>query len=265
MSDSVLYEQTGGVVTLTLNEPETLNAVSDGIIAGLVDAATRINADLSVGCVIVTGAGRAFSSGGNVKQMRDRQGLFAGNPAQIRRAYLHGIQRIPLALYDIEAPTIAAVNGHAVGAGCDISLMCDIRIASDAAVFAESFLRVGLVSGDGGAWFLPRIVGMSRACEMTFTGDFIDAATAAGYGLVSRVVAPEVLMDEVMALASRIAAQPPHSLRMTKRLMRESQRVELDTALELASAMQAIVQHTDDQQEAVNALLEKRPPRFDGR
>lgn len=265
MTDSVLYSQEGGVVTLTLNEPETLNAVSDGIITGLVEAAARINADLGVGCVIVTGAGRAFSSGGNIKQMRDRQGLFAGNPAEIRRAYLHGIQRIPLALYDIEAPTIAAVNGHAVGAGCDISLMCDIRLASEAAVFAESFLRVGLVSGDGGAWFLPRIVGMSRACEMTFTGDFIDAATAAAYGLVSRVVPADRLLEEAMALARRIAAQPPHSLRMTKRLLRESQRVELDTALELASAMQAIVQHTDDQQEAVSALLERRPPGFRGR
>jgi len=264
MNESVLYEQSGGIVTLTLNEPDTLNAVSEGIVAGLVAAAERINGDLSVGCVIVTGAGRAFSSGGNVRQMRDRTGLFAGNPAEIRRAYLHGIQRIPLALYNIEAPTIAAVNGHAVGAGCDISLMCDIRIASEEAIFAESFLRVGLVSGDGGAWFLPRIVGMSRACEMTFTGDFIDAATAAGYGLVSRVVPADALMQDAVALATRIAAQPPHALRMTKRLLRESQRVELDTALELASAMQAIVQHTDDQSEAVNALLEKRPPQFRG-
>lgn len=264
MTDSVLYEQKDGIVTLTLNEPETLNAASDGIISGLVEAAGRVNADLSVRCVVLTGNGRAFSSGGNVKEMRDRKGLFAGNPAQIRRAYLHGIQRIPLALYGIEVPTIAAVNGHAIGAGCDLSLMCDIRIASENAVFAESFLRVGLISGDGGAWFLPRIVGLSRAYEMTFTGDFVDASTALEYGLVSRVVSPGELMPAAYELAGRIASQPPHSLRLTKRLIRESQRVELDTALEMASAMQAIVQHTEDQNEAVTAFLEKRQPQFKG-
>ena len=265
MSQAVRYEQEGGVVTLTLNEPATRNAISPAIVEALVESVQRINADLGVGCVILTGEGEGFSSGGNVKQMKERAGLFAGSPAEIRRGYLQGIQRIPLALYGLEAPSIAAVNGAAVGAGCDLSTMCDIRIAGRSASFAESFLRVGLVSGDGGAWFLPRAVGLSKAYEMTFTGDFIEAEEAARIGLVSRVVDDDKLMEEARALARRIAAQPVHSLRLTKRLLRDSQQVSLPIALELASNMQALVQHTHDQHEAVVAFVEKRKPKFERR
>jgi enoyl-CoA hydratase/carnithine racemase len=261
----VLYEQHGGIVVLTLNEPTTRNAISPAIVKALVDYTERINADLSVGCVVLTGAGKGFSSGGNVKQMKGRTGLFGGSPAEIRRGYQHGIQRIPLAMHALEAPTIAAVNGAAVGAGCDLAAMCDIRIAGRSASFAESFLRVGLVSGDGGAWFLPRAVGMSKACEMTFTGDFVDAVEALRIVLVSKVVDDESLMEEAMAMAGRIAAQPVHSLRLTKRLLRDSQQISLATALEMASSMQALAQHTHDQHEAVLAFSEKRAPKFEGR
>ena len=265
MSDPVRYEQDGAIVILTLNEPRTRNAISPAIVEAMVECVNRINADLSVGCVIVTGAGEGFSSGGNVKVMKERTGLFGGSPAEIRRGYLQGIQRIPLAMYGLEAPSIAAVNGAAVGAGCDLASMCDIRIAARSATFAESFLRVGLVSGDGGAWFLPRAVGMSKACEMTFTGDFVEAEEALRIGLVSRVVDDDKLMEEAKVLARRIAAQPVHSLRLTKRLLRESEKVSLATALEMASAMQALAQHTEDQHEAVLAFSEKRPPKFKGR
>ena len=265
MSEAVRYEQDGGIVTLTLNEPKTRNAISPEIIEALVAYADRINADLSVGCVILTGAGAGFSSGGNVKQMQERSGVFAGSPAEIRRGYLQGIQRIPLALYGLEAPSIAAVNGAAIGAGCDLASMCDMRIAARSATFAESFLRVGLVSGDGGAWFLPRAVGLSKAYEMTFTGDFIDAEEAARIGLVSKVVDDDSLLDEARALARRIAAQPVHSLRLTKRLLRDSQQVSLPMALEMASSMQALAQHTEDQHEAVVAFMEKRKPKFNRR
>lgn len=264
-TQAVQYQQDGGVVILTLNEPTTRNAISPAIVEAMVEYTARINADLSVGCVILTGAGKGFSSGGNVKQMQERTGLFGGGPAEMRRGYVHGIQRIPLAMYGLEAPSIAAINGAAVGAGCDLASMCDIRIAARSASFAESFLRVGLVSGDGGAWFLPRAVGMSKACEMTFTGDFVDADEALRIGLVSKVVDDERLMEEAMALARRIASQPVHSLRLTKRLLRESQQVSLATALEMASAMQALAQHTKDQHEAVLAFTEKREPKFEGR
>jgi len=265
MSEPILFSRDGGVVTLTLNEPQTRNAVSDAIIDALVAHVQAINDDLTVGCVILTGAGAGFSSGGNVKEMRDKKGLFAGSPAEIRRGYWNGIQRVPLAMYELEVPSIAAVNGAAVGAGCDLTLMCDIRIAGRSAVFAESFMRVGLVSGDGGAWHLPRVVGMSRAMEMTFTGDFIKADEAERIGLVSRVVEDDQLLTEAAALARRIAAQPSHSLRLTKRLLRDSQHVSLPIALELASSAQALSQHTHDQHEAVMAFLEKRPPKFENR
>lgn len=265
MADSVLYSRDGNVVTLTLNEPATRNAVSPGIIRELVEHTRRINEDLGVGCVILTGAGEGFSSGGNVKEMKEKKGLFAGSPAEIRRGYWHGIQQVPLAMYELEVPSIAAVNGAAVGAGCDLSLMCDIRIAGRSAVFAESFMRVGLVSGDGGAWYLPRVVGMSRAYEMTFTGDFIGAEEAVRIGLASRMVEDADLMQEAMTLAQRIAAHPSHSLRLTKRLLRDSQQVSLPIALELASSAQALAQHTHDQHEAVLAFTEKRKPKFEQR
>lgn len=265
MTDSVLSSRDGNVVTLTLNEPATRNAISPRVVDELVEHTRRINSDLSVCCVIITGAGKGFSSGGNVKEMKEKAGLFGGSPAEVRRGYWNGIQRIPMAMYELEVPSIAAVNGAAIGAGCDLSLMCDIRIAGRSAVFAESFLRVGLVSGDGGAWFLPRVVGASKAYEMTFTGDFIDAEEAVRIGLASKMVEDEALMSEAMALAQRIASHPSHSLRLTKRLLRDSQQVALPIALEMASSAQALAQHTHDQHEAVVAFLEKREPRFEHR
>lgn len=245
MSEPVLYQQEGAVVTLTINRPETRNAISENdMVAALVEAANRINHDMGVRVAIITGAGSAFSSGGNVKHMRDREGLFAGSPAQVRNGYRHGIQRIPLALYDIEIPTIAAVNGPAIGAGCDLAMMCDIRIASSQAVFAESFVKVGIIPGDGGAWFLPRVIGLSRACEMAFTGEPVGAETALAWGLVSKVVAAEQLMGEVNRLAERIVVNPPIALRMTKKLIREGQHLRLDSLLELSAALQALAHHS---------------------
>jgi enoyl-CoA hydratase/carnithine racemase len=264
MSEPVLCEQEGGVVTLTLNDPDTRNALSPDMIEALLAHVDRINADVGVGCVILTGAGKSFCSGGNVRKIGERA---AGLPipAEVRQNYRQGVQRLPMALYGLEAPLIAAVNGAAIGVGCDIAAMCDIRLAGASARFAESFLRVGLVSGDGGAWFLPRAVGLSRACEMTFTGDSVDAAQAAAMGLVSRVVADEALPVEARTLAQRIAAQPPHALRLSKRLIRDSQRIDLSASLEMAASMQALAQHTSDHREAMAALAEKRAPQYTGR
>lgn len=265
MSDTLLYDREAHVVTLTLNQPETRNALTDlDLIDAFVTACRRVQADRSVRALIVTGAGPAFSSGGNVKHMRDKRGTFGGDAATVRDNYRNGIQRIPRALWELEVPTIAAVNGPAYGAGCDLALMCDIRIASERAVFAESFVKVGLVPGDGGAWLLPRAVGLSRAAEMTFTGDPIDAATAERWGLVSRVVVHSELSAAVRELAGRIVANPSGALRMTKRLMREGLNARLDSLLEFSAALQGICHQTPDHEEAVTALLEKRAPRFDG-
>lgn len=253
----VLVEQSGGIITLTLNAPEERNALStqsqwDEVVA----ACERVARDQSVKAVILTGAGSAFCAGGNVKDMRDKKGIAGGTPYQISEGYRHGIQRIPLALYNLDVPTIAAVNGAAIGAGCDLACMCDIRIASSKAKFAESFVKLGIIPGDGGAWLLPRVIGMSRAAELTFTGDTIDAEEALRIGMVSRVVAPEELMEAARALATRIAANPAPALRMAKRLMREGQHMRLDSLLEMSASFQAIAHHTREHDQALEAFLE---------
>lgn len=265
MTEPVLFSQEGPIALLTLNRPETRNALDDDVADALVAACERIDRDLSIRCVVLTAAGPSFCSGGNVRAMYARTGMFGGSAAEMRRAYRYGIQRIPLALHALEVPVIAAVNGPAIGAGCDLAMMCDIRIASESALFAESFVRLGLVSGDGGAWFLQRAIGRSRAYEMTLTGDSVDAQRALQWGLVSSVHPADKLLDEARAIAGRIAAHPPHSLRLNKRLLRESEHMTLAQSLELAAGLQSIVQHTEDLREGVAALLEKRKPNFHGK
>lgn len=256
MGDFLKYEQDGTIVTLTMDRPDERNALSgDDQYRDFVEACDRIDRDDSVSVVILTGAGTAFSAGGNVKDMRDHKGLSAGTAYQVRNNYRRDIQNIPLNLYNLEVPTIAAVNGAAIGAGCDLACMCDIRIASERAKFAESFVKLGIVPGDGGAWLLPRLVGQSKAAELTFTGDTIDAVEALACGLVSKVVPGDELMNEARALAERIAANPGHSLRMGKRLLREGQHVRLDTLLEMSAAFQALAHHTEEHDQAIDALL----------
>ncbi len=263
----VRYEQDGHLVVLTLDAPARRNAISSFADCEEVEAACRrIARDPSVRCVILTGADPAFCAGGDVKGMRDRTGIMAADgPAEMRENYRKGIQRIPLALWELDVPTIAAVNGPAIGAGLDLACMCDIRIASEKAVFAESFVRVGIVPGDGGAWLLPRAIGLSMAAEMSFTGDPLHAEEALAARLVSRVVPHEHLMDAARLLAGRITRNPPGVLRMTKRLLREGQQMSLPSLLEMSAAYQAIAQETADHREAVAAILEKRDPAFTGR
>lgn len=173
MSDTpLLVEREGHVETWTLNRPEERNPISDQpMIEALVSAVERVNRDRHVRAVVLTGAGSAFSAGGNVKKMRDRQEIFSGLPHQMRDGYRYGIQQIPLAFYGCDVPIVAAVNGPAVGAGCDLATLCDLRVAADTAWFAESFVKLGTIPGDGGAWLLPHVIGHARASEMALTGD----------------------------------------------------------------------------------------------
>jgi enoyl-CoA hydratase/carnithine racemase len=164
----------------------------------------------------------------------------------------------------LEVPVIAAVNGPAIGAGCDLTCMCDIRVAGESAKFAESFVKLGIIPGDGGAWLLPRIVGFSKAVELSLTGDMIDAAEAKRIGLVSEVVPDDQLMAKANEIAAKIAANPPHGVRMAKRLLREGQTADLKNILELSAAMQALAHATKDNDEAINAFIEKRVPEFKG-
>ncbi|MFL0355066.1 crotonase/enoyl-CoA hydratase family protein [Erythrobacter sp. GH1-10] len=258
-------ERDGPITTLTIDRADTMNplgAPGDG--EEFATACDAINRDLETRCVILTGAGRAFSAGGDIKAMRDRAGTFGGTPPAISDGYRDNIHRMLRALHGLRVPVIAAVNGPAIGLGCDVACLADIRIASDKAKFGVTFLKLGIIPGDGGTWILPRVIGMSRAAELFYTGDVIDAATARKWGLVSRVVPHDDLLAEAQALAARIAAMPPHSLRQTKMLLRQGQQVNYDTALELAANTQAMMHHTDDHAEGVAALIEKRSPEFKG-
>ncbi|WP_251878934.1 crotonase/enoyl-CoA hydratase family protein [Achromobacter sp. Marseille-Q4954] len=255
-------ERDGGIVVATMNQPETRNALTGNTaIEEIVQLCADIRQDAGVKVLILTAAGPIFSSGGNVKDMR-RFFDDALTPERICEEYRQGIQRIPLALHGLDVPVICAVNGPAIGAGLDIACMCDIRIAADTATFAESFVRVGIVPGDGGAWLLPRAVGMARASEMAYTGEAISAQDALAWGLVSRVVPAADLLPAARTLAAKIAANPGGVMRMTKRLLREGQHSSLASLLELSASYQALAHKTAEHREAVTAFIEKRAPKF---
>ncbi|WP_150293414.1 crotonase/enoyl-CoA hydratase family protein [Sphingobium estronivorans] len=245
-----------GVMIVTMDSPETRNALGSDVQYGAIeDVCRRISADRSIRAVVWTGAGRAFCAGGDIKLMRDRVLDPGLEPIEDRYHYKEGIHRIPLALYNLEVPVIAAVNGPAIGAGLDLACMCDIRIASEAAKFAESFVTLGIIPGDGGAFLLQRLVGPSKAAELTFTGDVIDAPTALQCGLVSQVVAAEELLPRAVDMAQRIARNPPHVLRMAKRLLREAQHSRLETVLELSASFQALAHATKDHRDRIDAAV----------
>jgi enoyl-CoA hydratase/carnithine racemase len=253
----------GHVMTLTMSSPDTRNALTgDEQFDDFEDACAFINDNVSIRAVVLTGEGSAFCAGGNVKDMRDRTGLFSGDPFDQADAYRKGIQRIPRAIYKLNVPIIAAVNGPAVGAGCDLATMCDIRIGSDRAMFAESFVKLGIIPGDGGAWFLPRAVGYSNACMMAFTGEPVRAEEALRMGLISEVVDGDGLVDRAREIAASIASNPPHAVRLTKQLMRASHNATLDELLDKSAAFQAVCHAEPDHTEAVDAFFEKRQGQY---
>ena len=255
----------GPVTTLTIDRAESMNplgAPGDG--DEFLRVCTQINRNSATRCVILTGAGRAFSAGGDIKAMRDKSGTFGGTTPAISDGYRDNIHMMLRALHTLRVPVIAAVNGPAIGLGCDVACLADIRIASDKAKFGVTFLKLGIIPGDGGTWILPRVIGMSRASELFYTGDVIDAETAQDWGLVSRVVPHEDLLDTAQELAGRIAKMPPHALRQSKMLLRQGQQVSYDTALEMAANTQAMMHTTEDHAEGVAALIEKRDARFTG-
>lgn len=262
----VLYDQVDHVVTLTLNRPEELNAFSEpAMIRAFIEALERVRADRSVRAVVLTGAGKAFSAGGNVKHMRDKTDMFAGSAADIERAYADGIHRVPPLFDGLEIPVIAAVNGAAFGAALDLVCLCDIRLAAPEASFGAPFVRIGIAPGDGAAWFLARAVGEQAAAEMLFTGEPIDAEKAKQIGLVSRLVDRDQLLGEAQALAAKIAANAPQAVRLTKRLLRAQRFQSLPAHLQQCAAYQAILHGTQDHAEALAAFFEKRPAVFEDR
>lgn len=256
LTDSLLTLN-NGVATLTLNRHDLRNALTGSqLIDDILMTAEWVNGCDAVSVLVVTGAGSTFSAGGNIRDMAERAGDFAGDVAECAERYRKGIQQIPLAMQAVEVPIIAAVNGPAIGAGFDLANMADIRIASAKAKFGETFLNLGIIPGDGGAWLMQRLIGYQRAFELTLTGRVIDAAEAKDLGIVLEVTEPEELLPSVLKLADRIAGQPPKATRLTKRLMKMAQRMELKDFLDICACVQGMCHNEPEHLNAVNRMLE---------
>jgi len=261
-TSELLYEVKDRIATITLNRPEKLNAFTNAMIDRWAEALRESKDDDGVHVVILTGAGRAFCAGGDVGRMGESE---QPTPLDHKHYLWKQIHRIPLTLEEMDKPVIAMINGPAVGAGMDMTLQCDLRIASEEAKFCEAYVRVGLVPGDGGAWFLPRLVGTAKALELFWTGETIDAREAERIGLVNKVVAAAQLREATYGLARRIADGPQLAIRMIKRAVYQGVRSDLRTALDAISSHLAVMRYTEDHKEGVQAFKEKRPPRFTGR
>ncbi len=262
LTDATLSLQSR-VAELTFTRDDVRNALTGTtLVADILTTLDWCNRTPEVSVLIMTGSGKAFSAGGDIKQMRDREGMFSGSVLQIQDQYRRGIQQLPLAIQKSEIPLIAAINGPAIGAGMDLACMCDLRIGSTSTLLGETFINLGIVSGDGGTWFLPRLIGYQRAAELLFTGRLVKAQEALDLGLLLEIVAPEQLLERARGLAAEIAAKPPQAVRLSKRLLKLGQRQELPEFLDQCAAFQGMAHHTDDHLEAVNAFLEKRPADF---
>src|SRR5262244_3052215 len=260
----LIYEVKDAIATLTLNRPERLNALGDTLRDDLYDAVLRASQDAEVRVMVVTGAGKGFCAGGDVKAMNDaKEGRAPARPLEDKVAPLR--DRVLLAMRDAPKPVIAAVNGAAAGAGMNLALGCDIRLASTTARFGETFVKRGLHPDWGGTYFLPRVVGMAKAAELIFTGEMIDAAEAHRLGIVSAVYPPEELMARARELADKIAAGPPIAIRLARRALFHNQETDLRGAPEFETFAQNVCQETEDSREGIRAFVEKRAPRFQGR
>ena len=245
------------VALLTLNRHDVRNALTGtALVDDIVAVAEWVNLSDDVSVLVITGEGSAFSAGGNVKDMANRGGDFAGDVAEVAERYRRGIQRMPLALQAVEVPIIAAVNGPAIGAGFDLANMADMRIASTRAKFGETFLNLGIIPGDGGAWFMQRQIGYQRAFELTLSGRIIDADEALALGIVLEIAEPDRLLEAALVHAKRIAAQPPKATRLTKRLMKMAPDMQLKAFLDVCATFQGMCHNEPEHLEAVNRMLE---------
>jgi enoyl-CoA hydratase/carnithine racemase len=264
LEDAIL-EVDGRVAQLTLNRHDVRNALTGtSLVSDIVKAVAWVNRCKDISVLILTGAGSAFSAGGNIKEMQQRQGIFAGSALDIESSYREGVQRMTVAMDAAEVPVIAAVNGPAIGAGFDLSCMCDLRLASSSAVIGVTYINLGLISGDGGAWYLQRLIGYQRAAELTLSGRLVEAEEALSLGLFLEVVEPEQLVTRALALARQIASRPPCAVRMAKRMMCIARTRGLEETLQCAASFQAMLHQTEDHLEAINAFLEKRSGSFSG-
>ena len=265
----ILYEKgDDGVAVITLNRPEKMNAFTHRMISEWSWAIEEAKLDDEVRAVIVTGAGRAFCAGMDVQQEVRGEGVLgteSSTPANQRNALRYNVHRVPRALMTLDKPYIAAVNGAAVGAGMDMASMADMRFAADNARFGMAYVRMGIIPGDGGAYYLGRILGVARALELIWTGDLINAQQALEMGYVSRVLPADQVLEETRAFARRLAEGPAVAIQLAKRLVYRSLDVAEDVALDMAQQAMVIAQSTDDAKEGPRAFMEKRQPKFVGR
>jgi len=265
-NEHLLAERRDGVLSLTLNQPDKLNALSDQMIAGLLDELGRAAHDAEVRCIVVSGAGRGFCSGGDVSRMRERnEGDGPGLTVEQRMASLRRAEEVSLMLHELPKPTIAAINGAAAGAGLSVALACDLRIAADSARLVTAFARVGFSGDFGGTWLMTRLVGPARAKEFYFLADPIDANQALALGLVNRVVPAASLMVEAAVLANRLASGPAIAYGYMKANINAALTADLRTLLDREAVGQTLTGRTEDHREAVKAFLQKRQPTFKGR
>lgn len=263
LKDATL-ERDARVAVLTLDRDDVRNALTGTALADDICATLQwAHDDAGISALIITGAGAAFSAGGNIKTMRER--AMASTAAEMAHYYRHGIQQIPRAMRGCEVPVIAAVNGSAIGAGFDLANMCDLRIGSTQAQFGETFINLGLMAGDGGAWFLQRLVGAQRAAELTLTGRIVKAEEAAKLGILLEVTEPGRLLARAREIAAQIAAKPPLAVRYAKRTLRLAAGQDIEAHLEVCASFQGALQKTEDHLEALAAFFEKRAGSFQGK
>lgn len=258
----ILYDVTDRVATITLNRPDRYNALTPDMREEILDAALTSDRREDVRAVVITGAGRGFCSGGDVKAMQEAADSGRTNPLADKMSPIR--DRVILAMRNSGKPFIAAVNGAAAGGGMGIALACDIRIASTGARFGQTFSRRGMHPDWGGTYFLPRLIGMAKACELIWTGRMIDAEEAHSLGLVSELTEPEALMPTALDLARSFAAGPPVAIRLSKRALYRSLESGLREALEFETYAQNICLETKDVREGIQAFIEKREPKFSG-
>ncbi|MEK7714071.1 MAG: enoyl-CoA hydratase-related protein [candidate division NC10 bacterium] len=257
--ETLIVERTGAIAKVVMNRPEARNALDLTMRREMLGALDEIEADPTARVAILTGAGGHFCSGGDVKTMKKPHTAAEG------RGRVELLNKLVLRLVNFPLPTIAMVDGYAVGAGSNLALCCDLIVASDRAKFGELFCKIGLAVDGGGTWLLPRLVGLARAKELVFTGDVIDAAEAARIGLVNRVVDAAALETTTRALAEKIAAGPPLALRLDKQMLNRAASTDLASALEVEAFSQGLAIASEDHAEGVGAFFDKRPPKFSGR
>ncbi|MFQ5925404.1 MAG: enoyl-CoA hydratase/isomerase family protein [Dehalococcoidia bacterium] len=265
--ETIILKKEDHIATITLNRPERMNAVNPEMEREVVAALEDVSDDDDVRVVVITGAGRAFCSGADVRSILGggaEEAALGGSAETMRRYLRGGFQKISLGLQKMEKPTIAMVTGAAVGAGCDFAFACDMRVGSENARFRNGFVRIGLIPGAGGTWLYTRLMGLGRGLEFLFTGDFLGAEEAERIGVLNKVVPAEDLERETMELARKIAKGPPIAIRLSKMQAYKALEVDLGTALEMAATCQALALSTEDYREGVTAFIEKREAQFKG-